>query len=197
MKKEKRVCKVNIRESGEKRKLTGVPIVYGKESDDIGFIEIIERGAAKEALEKSDIRALYGHNSDSLLPLGRTSAGTLRTTETKDGLEIEIDPPDTQFARDLSLAIERGDIQDMSFSFTVKDDKWETKDGRDYRTITKIEELFDVSFVSYPAYPDTSVAVRSLDKYKKTLQRQDMKDTQRRADKLKADSLKIKTRGEK
>lgn len=164
---EKRTCKVSLRAAdGEDRKLTGMAIVYDKKSDDMGFVEIVKRGAATSALKKSDIRALYGHNSDSLLPLGRTSAGTLRAKETKAGVEIEIDPPDTQFARDLMTSIDRGDIQDMSFAFSVKDDIWETKDGKDIRTITKIDELFDVSFVSYPAYPDTTVALRNLEQHR-------------------------------
>ena len=168
---EKRALTVSFRaidsDDGSK-KLVGRAIVYNKESEDMGFTEIIKSGAATEALKKSDIRALFGHNSDTLLPLGRTSAGTLRTNETKDGVDVEIDPPDTQFARDLMVSIDRGDIQDMSFAFTVADDVWETKDGRDLRTITKMDELFDVSFVSFPAYSDTTAALRSLEQHKKT-----------------------------
>jgi HK97 family phage prohead protease len=148
--------------TGSKKKLVGMPIVYGKESEDMGFIEVIQRGAARNALLTSDARALYGHNSDSLLPLGRMSAGTLRAIETERGVEIEIDPPDSQFCRDLALAIERGDIQDMSFAFSVAHDKWERRNGKDYRTITEIAELMDFSIVSYPAYSDTTVALRAM-----------------------------------
>lgn len=167
---ETRSIKVEMRvvQDGDKRKLLGVPIVYDKDSEDMGFIERISPGAATEALKKSDVRLLYGHNSDTLLPLGRTSAGTLRAKETKTGVEIEADPPDTQFARDLMVSIERGDVQDMSFGFTVDDDKWETKDGKDIRTITKFRELFDFSYVTFPAYTDTSVALRSKDLYRKS-----------------------------
>ena len=161
-KKEKRTLKIEMRNAGESRKLVGTAIVYESESEDMGFIEIIERGAATEAIEKSDARALFGHNSDTLLPLGRMSAGTLDVIETRSGVDIEIDPPDTQFARDLAVAIERGDIQDMSFAFTVKDDSWETRNGKDYRVIKKFDELLDFSFVTYPAYADTSVALRNL-----------------------------------
>lgn len=160
-----RTLKVEMRVVGEgdERKLVGVPIVYNKDSEDMGFIERVKPGAAKEALESSDIRLLYGHNSHTLLPLARTSAGTLRATETKQGVEIEADPPDTQFARDLMLAIERGDVQDMSFGFSISDDIWETVDGKDVRTIIKFEEIFDFSYVTFPAYPDTTVAIRSRD----------------------------------
>lgn len=167
---ERRILKVSFRATKKddgSTMFTGTPIVYGKDSEDMGFIERVATGAAKNALKTSDPRALYGHNSDSLLPLGRLSAGTLRAVDTKAGVEIEVDPPDTQFARDLAVSIERKDIQDMSFGFSVKDDIWETKDGKDYRTITKIDELFDFSFVAFPAYPDTTVALRSMAEYRK------------------------------
>jgi len=162
---ETRVLKAEVRavEAEGVKKLAGTAIVYERESDDIGFIEVIKRGAATEALKRSDIRALYGHNSDSLLPLGRMSAGTLRAKETEAGVEIEVDPPDTQFARDLTHAIERGDIREMSFAFTVKDDEWGTRDGKHYREIREFDELFDVSFVAFPAYPDTTAALRKRD----------------------------------
>ena len=83
------------------------------------------------------------------------------------GLLSEIDPPDTTYARDLLVSLERGDVSQMSFGFTVDEDKWEEdSDGRVIRTITKFKRLYDVSPVTYPAYPDTDVAKRSLDKFK-------------------------------
>lgn len=166
---EKRVLKVSFRavkkEDGSTM-FTGTPIVYDKDSEDMGFIERISPGAAAKALKTSDPRALYGHNSDSLLPLGRMSAGTLRAVDTPSGVEIEVDPPDTQFARDLAVSIKRKDIQDMSFGFSVSDDVWETRNGKDYRDILEIDELFDFSFVAFPAYSDTTVALRSMEKHK-------------------------------
>ena len=167
-KKEVRAGKIQFRviEKDDRKILTGTPIVYNKNSEDMGFIESIKPGASTEALKRSDPRLLYGHNSDTLLPLARKSAGTLKIVEDKSGVHIEADPPDTQFARDMITSIERGDIQDMSFGFTIKDDKWETKDGRDHRTITEFDEIFDFSFVAFPAYPDTTVAMRSLEQYK-------------------------------
>ena len=162
--KETRSVKVEMRKVGESRKLVGTAIVYESESEDMGFIEVIERGAATEAIEKSDARALYGHNSDTLLPLGRMSAGTLDVTETRSGVDVEIDLPDTTFANDLAIAVERGDIQDMSFAFTVADDAWETRDGKDYRIIKKFDEIFDFSYVAYPAYQDTQTPGHGISK---------------------------------
>lgn len=166
MDRETRVLKAEVRASEDKKKLVGTAIVYERESEDIGFVEVIKRGAATNALLKSDIRALYGHNSDSLLPLGRQSAGTLRAIETEEGVDIEVDPPDTQFARDLAQAIERGDIREMSFAFTVKEDVWGSRDGKPYREIREFDELFDVSFVAFPAYSDTTATLRQIDKMK-------------------------------
>lgn len=169
MNKEKRVLKVQLEvrslEEG-KKKLVGMPIVYNRNSEDLGwFTESIAEGAATEALKKSDIRLLYGHNDSSILPLARTSAGTMTFRETKNGVEIEADPPDIQFARDLMVSIDRGDVQDMSFGFTVSDDEWSKRDGKDHRTILKFREIFDFSYVAFPAYPDTSAATRSLEQH--------------------------------
>ncbi len=163
---EKRIIKVELRASekeGEPTKIIGMPIVYDRESEDMGFIEINKKGSAKKAIGRSDARALYGHNSDTLLPLGRQSAGTLRMKDTNKGVEIEIDPPDTQFARDLMLSIERGDISEMSYAFSISDDTWETRGGKEYRIINEIQEIFDISPVAFAAFNDTTVALRNRD----------------------------------
>lgn len=148
--------------------LRGYAAVFNSLSGDLGgFREQIEPGAFAEALKVSDVRALYNHNSD-LLPLGRTP-DTLRLFEDETGLGVEIDLPDTQFARDLQVSIDRGDISQMSFGFTVGDngEEWEeTPNGAVVRTLTNINALYDVSPVVYPAYPDTQVAVRSLEQFK-------------------------------
>lgn len=70
-------------------------------------------------------------------------------------------PPDTQWARDLTVSIDRGDISQMSFGFLVEEDSWGTEEGMDVRELRKVK-LFDVSPVTFPAYPQTSVGVRSM-----------------------------------
>ena len=148
-------------------KVEGYAAVFNSDSEDMGFIERIAPGAFKKALKTSDTRALFNHDSNIIL--GRTSAGTLELKEDKKGLFMSIVPPDTQLIRDMVLApIERGDITQQSFGFTVKADKWKEIDGKTpIRTITEIGELFDVSPVTFPAYPDTDVALRSLENIKK------------------------------
>lgn len=129
-----------------------------------GFREKIAPGAFKNAIKEDDIRALFNHNPDHVL--GRNKSGTLRLNEDKKGLAIEIDPPDTQVARDLQTSIKRGDITQMSFGFQVVKDTFDHKDDGDViRTLEEVR-LFDVSPVTYPAYTDTDVSVRSFEDWK-------------------------------
>ena len=170
-KKERRTFKIEVRQLEDGSKvLAGTPIVYGKKSEDMGFFEFIDPGAAREAMKISDPRLLYGHNSDSLLPIARKKSGTLREVETKNGVEIEADPPKKNpFVDALIESIEREDIAEMSFGFTVAEDKWtDTDKDRPTRNITKIGEIFDYSYVAFAAYNDTAVALRSLDVAKGT-----------------------------
>ena len=154
--------KIEKREDGP-TKIVGYAAVFNSLSENLGgFREKIKPGAFKNALKISDTRALFNHDRNFVL--GRQSAGTLKLKEDKTGLHIEIDPPDTSFARDLMVSIGRGDITQQSFGFTVKKDEWKDLDGEEpLRTLTEIAELFDVSPVTFPAYPDTNVAVRSLE----------------------------------
>ena len=151
---------------GEKPKITGYAARFNKWSLDLGgFKEKIQQGAFDEALEKSDVRALKNHDPNLLL--GRTTSGTLKLNTNARGLQVVVDPPDTSTGRDVIEEIRRKDITGMSFSFTTLEDEWKYKDdGSVERTIIKVGKLYDVGPVTYPAYPDTSVAARSLDAYK-------------------------------
>ena len=145
--------------------LRGHAAVFGQLSEDLGgFREVIEAGAFREAVRLDDVRALFNH--DANLVLGRNRAKTLRLSEDSQGLAIEIDLPDTSCASDLYKLIQRGDVSQMSFGFTLRPngDAW-SKDasGQYIRTLRNLR-LFDVSPVTFPAYPqtDVSVALRSL-----------------------------------
>lgn len=171
--KERRAVSIEIRmdgmDEGQTPIMRGHAAVFDRASELLCgcFRELIKPGAFTEALKTSDVRALFNHNPDNIL--GRTSAGTLRLQEDATGLAIEIDPPDTMCSRDLQVSMKRGDVREMSFGFTVADDgdEW-TRDPDDSgnwtRTISKIERLYDVSPVTYPAYPETECALRSLEK---------------------------------
>lgn len=151
-----------------KQTIGGVAAVFNSISEDLGgFREQIAPGAFKSAMGNSDVRALFNHDPNKVL--GRTTSGTLRLSETDAGLEYECDMPDTSYARDLMACMQRGDINQCSFGFSVNDggDTWKKDDaGMWTRTIHVVSRLYDVSPVTYPAYPDTACAVRSLDKVK-------------------------------
>jgi len=152
----------------EGRKITGYAAVFNRMSEDLGgFREKIAPGAFRSAIKTSDTRALWNHDSNYVL--GRKSSGTLALREDKEGLKVDIDPPDTQWARDLMTSIDRGDVSQMSFGFVAETDQWDEKEGKTpTRTLVKIRELMDVSPVTFPAYPDTQVAMRSLENWKKS-----------------------------
>lgn len=144
----------------EDGKLRGYAAVFDSLSVDMGFRERIRRGAFSRSLkEGADVRALWQHDVNYVL--GRTKSGTLSLVEDVHGLRSVIDPPDTQWARDVMTTIKRGDVDQMSFAFTVKTDEWNMEDGVLVRTVIDAD-LFDVSPVTYPAYPDTSIGVRSV-----------------------------------
>ena len=140
-------------------RLEGYAAVFNKLSRDLGgFTESIAPGAFANALKTSDARALFNHDSNFVL--GRQSAKTLRLKEDDTGLHMEVDPPDTQWARDLAISIERGDISQQSFAFSVEKDTWvESKDGDNYtihRTIEEVRELLENRKQPAPP-PDTGI----------------------------------------
>jgi len=176
---EKRIFNIETRaeetEDGNKV-IVGHASMYGTRSENLGgFYEYIEKGAfTPELIEGSDVRALINH--DQNLILARTTSGTLRLNADAKGLRYEFDVPQTSYGKDLLVSMDRGDINQSSFAFTVQDDEWETDDdGNNIRTIKKIDRLYDVSPVTYPAYPnvdDLVVAQRGLATYKEKVERE-------------------------
>lgn len=111
-----------------------------------------------------DIRALWSH--DRSKPLGRLRNGTLRLTKDARGIRLEIDPPPTTWGTDAVESIRRGDVAGMSFAFVINDangDTWSRggPDGIAERTLLDAD-LLEFSPVTEPAYPATSVSVRSV-----------------------------------
>jgi HK97 family phage prohead protease len=156
-------------DQGEGAKLAGYAALFNKPTEIMpGFNERIAPGAFARALrEKQDVRALVDHENSKVL--GRTTAGTLELSENRKGLKTVILPPDTQVGRDIVTSVTRGDIDQMSFAFRAVKETWEDhKDGSSTRTLEDVD-LFDVSIVTFPAYPDTTVAVRSYEERKAKL----------------------------
>lgn len=152
----------------EGKHVIGYAAVFNSRSGNLGgFTEEIRPGSFRRSLESStDIRALLDH--DSRLVLGRRSAGTLKLSEDDRGLMIDITMPDTSYARDVAELLKRGDVSQMSFGFSVPpgSDIWgEGEGGIRHRTLTECN-LAEVSIVTFPAYEETSCAIRSLARHR-------------------------------
>ena len=190
--------KVEKREDGEDYlpKITGYAAVFDSETviggREWGFREKIAKGAFTEALRTSDVRALFNHDEEYVL--GRVKSGTLRLMEDERGLKVEIDPPDTQDAKDLIKRMQRGDIDQMSFAFTMEGgvQTWDETGDMPLRIIEKVGELLDVSVVTYPAYPETEAAARSLAATRKERQRHNFANAARRVERKAAQENKIR-----
>ncbi|MCB0190634.1 MAG: HK97 family phage prohead protease [Anaerolineae bacterium] len=167
MKIERRIITTEVRmvegEDGT-RTIRGHGAVFNAMSEDLGgFREIIMPGAFSESLG-DDVRGLFNH--DPNLILGRTASQTMALVEDEDGLLYEIDPPDTQYARDLQVSIDRGDVSQSSFGFRALEESWRhptEEEPLPVRVLHRVK-LYDTGPVTFPAYPDTSAAVRDMAK---------------------------------
>jgi HK97 family phage major capsid protein/HK97 family phage prohead protease len=139
------------------RTVVGYAAVYGSRSADLGgFTEQIAPGAFRDVLAGNpDVRALLNHDPNQIL--GRTKSGTLRLYDEERGLRFEIDLPDSPLGENVRAAVERRDLDGASFRFKCGDDEW---DG-DVRTVKNIRELHDCSLATTPAYPSTSIELRT------------------------------------
>lgn len=153
---------IEVRAANGKLTLRGHAAVFDKLSVPMfDFREVIRKGAFAESLAQDDIRSLWNHNSDMVL--GRNKSGTLRLSEGDKGLQVEVDLPDTQAGRDAKVSVERGDVSQMSFGFRTKvgGDRWFEESGEARRELLNVQ-LFEVSPVAFPAYPDTDVSIKGL-----------------------------------
>jgi HK97 family phage prohead protease len=138
-------------------RLRGYAAVFNDASVPLPFKETIAPGAFRKTLsETPDVRLLINHEG---LPLARTKNGTLTLSEDERGLFMDAEIADTTEGRDLYKLVERGDVDQMSFAFRVIRQKW--NEDRSVRTLTEVSLADgDVSVVTYPAYPTTTVEAR-------------------------------------
>ena len=140
-------------------KIAGYAATFNQEAENLSFREQIAPGAFTRSLESADpIFLLVNHQSDQL-PLASTQSGTLKLTQDKVGLRMEanLDPANPR-AAELASALTRGDVNKMSFAFSINPGG-ESRDGG-VRTITDCT-LYEVSVVNMPAYDSTQVGMRS------------------------------------
>ena len=195
--KERRFCdKCITRAMGDdSRRVEGYALVFNSESRDLGgIIEVIDSHALDGVLPDSDVMCWLNHDS-SRGALARRRGENVPQSAVGNSLELELDDiglryafdaPDTALGNELIEGLKRGDINQSSFAFTVKEDTWERlDDGMVLRTINKIDRLYDVSPVYDPAYYGTSV---ELDRrgYDELLERE-KKDREEKEAELKAE----------
>lgn len=169
MDKEIRVFNFEIRAEQNERGhvITGRPIVFGQRTDLGWYDEVIERGAL-DTTDLKDVRLLVNHNVD-MIPLARsrnnTANSTMQLTVDDDGLVIraDLDTENNNDAKSLYSAVERSDIDGMSFMFTVDKDSWDDVDtDHPVRHVRSIRRVYEVSAVTFPAYSQTSIQARGL-----------------------------------
>lgn len=148
------------------RTVEGYAIIFDSLSEDLGFREVIAKGAVTEdTINRSDVFCLFNHNPNKVLARSKYGEGSLSLQVDDKGLKYNFEVPNTELGNELIEHLRRGEIDGSSFAFIVSADegseKWENKEGTTYRTINKIECLCDVSPVWQPAYSATSVSARA------------------------------------
>jgi HK97 family phage prohead protease len=142
--------------------IEGYAAVFNKNSEDFGgWVERIAPGAFDEVLQ-DDTVGLLNHNMNQIL--GRNGKNMTLSVD-NIGLKYRIALPDTTLAKDTRQLIKDEIISKSSFAFTVREQSWvhpEKKEEPSIRTIVKVRRLYDVSPVTMPAYPDTTVGARSF-----------------------------------
>jgi HK97 family phage prohead protease len=169
---------LETREQGDAGVIRGVPIVYDSVTDLGYFDEVIERGALDKT-NLTDVRLCLNHDTSFVYARSRNNRpdSTMRLALTDRGLEVEADLAinESPKARDYYSAVKRGDIDKMSFMFSVDEERWEDLDSEHpTRHILSIGSVVEVSAVTFPAYDATSIQARSkeaLDSARSALER--------------------------
>lgn len=172
---------MEIRESSsDEMVIEGYFALFNDETNLFGNVyEEIDRDAFNNTLDK-DIRALINHDTSKVL--GRTKAKTLELKADEKGLygKIKINPNDTE-AVNLYERVKRGDVDQCSFGFFIKDEDVENRSDGTTKFVIKDIDLFEVSAVTFPAYENTGISARekqveNLNKRKIELWKKEMRE---------------------
>ena len=193
---EYRSFRIEARESGS-RTVSGYGSVFNSQSEDLGFIETIDPNAiTEETIKRSDVFATLNHDMDKILARCKYGSGSLELKCDDKGLYYRFDAPNTDLGDELLEYLNRGEIDSSSFAFTVKRDEWKNgDDGKHYRRILEIDQIFDISPVFCPAYPEAICQKRNkpsdyADKIN-TLEKRDM-DNKEKLNQLEEEIKKLK-----
>jgi HK97 family phage prohead protease len=163
-------------DNSDSRKISGYAVVFNTASEDLGFIETIAEGSiTQDTINNSDVLALIDHDNTKVLARSNKGQGNLKLSIDEKGLFFEFDALEDMHGQSALEQVRAGIISQCSFAFTVAEggDSWEYNQEKDiyYRTIHKIDKLYDISLVYTPAYSDTHVeaAQRSLQAFKATI----------------------------
>mgnify|MGYP002623617335 CR=1 FL=1 len=203
---EKRVYNIETRvekDENDKEVVVGYGSIFNSRSENLGgFYEYIAPEAiTNETIMASDVRALINHDPNLILARSKNGEGNLMLSVDEKGLRYQFNIPETSYGKDLAINLKNGNISQSSFAFTIAEggDTWSTDDeGRDIRTITKINRLYDISSVTYPAYSEASsdlvIAQRGLQTYKESQKKQEEENdlVKRSLAKLKIELIKRK-----
>lgn len=155
--------RVRAKEDDDSRYLEGYFIRFNEETELWpGAYEEVDPGAVTNSLKNNDIRCLFNH--DTSVVLGRTGNNTLELKADNKGVfgRVKINPNDKQ-ALDILARIERGDINACSFGFNIISEKIQNRDDGTIKFILEEIDLHEVSPVTFPAYPTTSIQARKKD----------------------------------
>ena len=152
---EYRSFRIEAREQGS-RTVSGYGSVFNSQSEDLGFIETIDpKAITDETIKRSDVFATLNHDNDKILARCKYGSGSLELKCDDKGLYYRFDAPNTDLGDELLEYLNRGEIDSSSFAFTVKRDEWKNgDDGKHYRRILEIDQIFDISPVFCAAYPE-------------------------------------------
>ena len=194
---------IEARKKDETMTVSGMPVVFESETllfkyNNEAYYEVIDR----KALDDCDMTDVIFNMNHGGRVYAKTRNNSLKLKKTKDGLEMSAELwEDDERHKELYRDIQRGNLDKMSFAFTVKDDTYIKEDGPDgerrhVRRITGIDKLYDVSVVDIPAYDATSISARkAFDAESERRAAESMAESRNRADKVRRDLLKAQLGG--
>lgn len=141
---------------GGKPRIDGRAILFNSWSVDLGGFR--ERMVPGSVQLDGDLVALFDHATDKVL--GRLSAGTMEVRPDDRGVAFTAYPPETTWANDLRVSMERGDIRGCSYRMMVDEDRWYVENGQVCRDVLKAR-ISELTVTSMPAYPETTAEARS------------------------------------